>query len=832
MVIDDNRLEPTELFAFSVTSVDPGTEVLFPRTARIDILDNENPADAPLEPPLISAYDVVEQTVASGLNGPISFEFAPFDSSLLFIAEKGGRIRVFDTDTDSYLSDFVDLSAKVNDFQDRGLLDIAFHPDFANQPYVYAFYVVDAPVHPDDVAEHPLQGGSLPDQIGNRFSYVVRFTADPATGFTTVLPGSEVVIAGGGGQYTRDISGYGEVDSNETLSQPESGYDPVTDTYRQDYIKIDFVTHAGGSLAFGPDGALYISVGDGTSYNTVDARSISVQRIDSLSGKILRVDPLTGQGLADNPFVTEGLSLNSNQAKVYQLGLRNPFSMGFDSNGRLLITNTGWNSWEEIESGPPGANFGWPYFEGGDAGISLRTPGYEDLPTAAAFYEAVAAGTITIAPAFRGFSHVGSDPGFQVQAITGGDAVYNGTVYPSELQGSYVFTDIVQGEVYIIDVNDRRAVSFLYQTNGTPVHWSVGPDGYLYFASLYTGEIGRLLIDRKPGETLVALGDATLDAGTGDYILASSANQTGLVTTIGRIDVRKSFAVTLDLNLGTSDSGGEGVSVVLHNDPAGLSAAGGDRGAMGVAGILNGLGFEIDTNPSPLIENIAGESDVVNDHAGFFDTDSLFLSRKALLSDIEDGQWHRLSIGWDAQSQTMTAFLDGQIVGTLQGDIAEQFLGGSDFARLAFGGASGDLANQHSVRVVDVQATFEFQASSRPVAINDAVRLTPGSISTSIDVLANDFDPDADALQIVSVSAPLHGTATIDDNGTPTDYSDDTITYQPIQGYTGPDRFTYTVSDGAHSSTAEVGVLVALPTPYDFALLGAGNYDAVAGQYD
>ena len=101
--------------------------------------------------------------------------------------------------------------------------------------------------------------------------------------------------------------------------------------------------------------------------------------------------------------------------------------MGFDQDGQLIITNTGWNSWEEIESGPPGANFGWPYYEGGDNGVLLRAPGYQTLPSAPAFYAAVDSGAITITPAFRAMAHASSEPGFQNQAITGGDVIYTGT---------------------------------------------------------------------------------------------------------------------------------------------------------------------------------------------------------------------------------------------------------------------------------------------------------------------------------------------------------------------------------------------------------------------
>ena len=100
--------------------------------------------------------------------------------------------------------------------------------------------------------------------------------------------------------------------------------------------------------------------------------------------------------------------------------------MGFTQDGHLFISNTGWNSWEEIESGNAGANFGWPYFEGGDNGVLLRAPGYQDDPSVAAaftarnlltptaFYTAVTNGSETVTSAYRAFAHDASAPGFQI----------------------------------------------------------------------------------------------------------------------------------------------------------------------------------------------------------------------------------------------------------------------------------------------------------------------------------------------------------------------------------------------------------------------------------
>ena len=504
-ILNDTLSEPTETFVVSIINVDSGSTILFPRTARIDILDDETPVVDPPSPPLTSNYNVTQQVVVSGINQPLAFEFARHDPSLIYVAEKGGVIKVFNVNTGAQQSTFIDISSKVNDIQDRGLMDIVLHPNFGQpvqpgQPehnYVYAFYVVDPP----DTVGNP-SANALPDGGGNRFAYLVRFTANAATNYTTAVPGSEVILLGGAGRTLQDISGAGAVDSTSAISQPESGFNAQTRVYVDNYIKVDSRSHAGGSLAFGPDGALYVSIGDGTSFDTMDPRTVSVQNINSLSGKILRIDPITGLGLPDNPFVEPGDDLSANHSKVYQLGLRNPFSIGFAQDGRLFIANTGWFSWEEIESGHAGANFGWPYYEGGDNGVLQPAPGYQNLPSdaarglpsAAGFYAAVANGTITITPAYRAFAHSESEPGFQLGAIVGVDVAYSGERYPAEFQNDVFFTDVNDGEVFVVDVNNRSDVKFLYSTQAAPVAFRQGPDGYVYVANLGGSTITRLLI--------------------------------------------------------------------------------------------------------------------------------------------------------------------------------------------------------------------------------------------------------------------------------------------------------------------------------------------------
>ncbi|MGI9479364.1 MAG: PQQ-dependent sugar dehydrogenase [Hyphomicrobiaceae bacterium] len=508
---DDSSSEATETFVISVINVNgPDATLGAPRTVRVDILDDENPVVDQPQPPLRSDFNVSLDAVVSGLAEPIAFEFLATNPNKLLIAEKRGTIQVYDlsavADGDAPVLErtMLDIQSIVNSRQDRGLLDIAVHPDLANNPYLYAFYVVDP-------------AGVEADGGGNRFSHLVRYTLDAATGYTSIVAGSSTVLLGGGAQTIDDISGRGAIDG--TLPVHENvvatdidvardangialeGYDVGNPTFKTDVLKVDSRSHAGGALAFGPDGALYVSTGDGTSFNFADPRSYYVQDVDSLVGKILRIDPITGAGLADNPFVQTGDDLSSNSSKVYQLGLRNPFSIGFDEDGRLIITDTGWNTWEEINTGGPGANFGWPYYEGGDNGQILLNSQYVNRPE-------VQNGTFTvtpnseITPAFRAFAHDSNVAGFQVQGITGGDAIYTGDVYPQDLFGSYFFADVSQGEIFAVNVEDRRDLEFLIKREGSlaPVHFSQGPDGYVYYADIAFGNIGRLSI--VPGDQL------------------------------------------------------------------------------------------------------------------------------------------------------------------------------------------------------------------------------------------------------------------------------------------------------------------------------------------
>jgi VCBS repeat-containing protein len=754
-IINDALSEATETFNVSIVDVLDAT-LLFPRTARVDILDDENPVLPPTEPPLISNFSATQQAViTTNLNQPMTFEWSPTSPNLMYIGEKVGTIKVFDTTTGALVSTFIDIRDQVNAVADRGLIDIALDPAFPTRPYIYAFYVVDPP------ESASLTGFAGRDGEGNRYAHVVRFEADPATNFTTLLPGSTpIILVGSAGDTINDISGLGAISSNSNFTIPSSEVDPVTGQFIQNYIKVDSTTHVGGSLEFGPDGALYVSIGDGASFDAVDPRAISVQDVNSLSGKILRINPDTGQGLADNPFVQPGQSLDLNASKVYQMGLRNPYALTFAPDGDLLISETGWYTWEEINSGTAGANFGWPYFEGGAGGVSVQAPGYNELPSAGVFYAAVQSGQISLAAPFVGLSHATGDPGFQFNAIIGADSVYTGNVYPTELQNSYFFTNIVAGTIFAVDVNDERNIQYLMtsQFGFGPVHFAQGPDGYMYYADLLTNQIGRFLI--QPKLTNVATnGSAFFDPGTLTYTLTPDLqNQAGSVMSTRRIDLASDFDITFDVNVGIKELGSDGIAFVLHNDTRGSAAVGGAGGDFGVKGIADGLAIEFDT-----YNNFVG-NELDDDHTNFFDTDTGATGATAAVSlgNIEDGTWHQVNVQWDVSTQTLTYGFDGVVRGTLTGDLALQYFGGSDFVYYGFGGGTGGSTNLQQIKDLTVNAVFEDGPPDQPPVVANPISDAAANAGAlfNFTVPANTFS-DPDPGDTLTLSARISGGTTL-----------------------------------------------------------------------
>ena len=480
-ITNDTIVENDE--TFTVTLSNPtGATLGTQATTTVTILDNDNP----------DLSSLVRETAVTGLNQPTAIEWTP-DGRYMLVAQKGGVVRVVDNGT-LRSTPLIDLSSEVNEFGDRGLLGIAVNPNFATNPYVYLLYTYDPPETAGQT------GSAAPDQAGNRPSRLVRVTVDPTTMIAD--PASELVLVGKNSIWA--YTSRPDVNSNGDISIPPSGIvngttitapasqieigtqdndpnDPgVQNQNIRDYLATDGNSHSIGAVHFGPDGYLYLTVGDGTSYNFADPRAVRVQDIHNLSGKLLRIDPTTGAGVPGNPFY-QASDPNSNQSKVFDYGVRNSYRFSFDPVTNLpVLGDVGWSSWEEINTGPAGSNFGWPYLEGPGP-----TGSYKDLPQAMAFYNNGNRNNATDPPAvFPILSRSHGSPD-NASVVTVGD-FYN--------QNTIIFDDVLNGTVYAATLNASRQVTNVQVVDSGItgiVDLQKGPDGAFYGANVFDGTIRR-----------------------------------------------------------------------------------------------------------------------------------------------------------------------------------------------------------------------------------------------------------------------------------------------------------------------------------------------------
>jgi glucose/arabinose dehydrogenase len=213
-----------------------------------------------------------------------------------------------------------------------------------------------------------------------------------------------------------------------------------------DLEDLDSTSHNGGAIHFGRDGLLYVAVGE----NTI---SSNAQSLTNRLGKILRIHP-DGSIPASNPFFD--VASGDNRA-IWALGLRNPFTFAVENGtGRIFINDVGDNSWEEINDGIAGANYGWPACEG------------DCLPS----------NPIVRDPIFQ-YGHGGSPT--TGGAITGG-AFYTPVVaqFPATYRGRYFFADTSSGWIRQFDPTTRIVMGFATNISG-PVDLKVSADGLLYY---------------------------------------------------------------------------------------------------------------------------------------------------------------------------------------------------------------------------------------------------------------------------------------------------------------------------------------------------------------
>jgi glucose/arabinose dehydrogenase len=314
-------------------------------------------------PPLEVEFDVV----AGGLTAPVMATHAGDGSGRLFVVEQTGQIRIVDG-SGLLSTPFLDLSSvmiAINaGYDERGLLGLAFHPDYENNGRFFVHY--SAP----------------PSGSENNLTTLAEYS---------VSGGNTNLADAGSGQILLQVP------------QPESN-------------------HAGGSLAFGPDGYLYLGIGDGGGANDAHGTIGNGQDTSNLLGSIIRIDIDSASPYAvpaDNPFVGNGAFL----PEIYAYGFRNPYRFSFDSGGsnELIVADVGQKLWEEIDIVRKGNNHGWRIMEGSHA---------FDLPLA---------GTLGIDPGGLNYPIHEYKHGTLGISVIGG-FMYRGSAYP-ELVGKYVFGD-------------------------------------------------------------------------------------------------------------------------------------------------------------------------------------------------------------------------------------------------------------------------------------------------------------------------------------------------------------------------------------------------------
>ena len=471
-----------------------------------EVLGRATRSAAPTSPAVAAAVPsgFSDTAVWSGLTLPTAIAFAP--GGKVFIGEKGGIVKAFDSPADPTPTQVVDLHPQVQDFWDRGLLGLAVDPGFgtAGHNFIYVLYTHDH----NPVGNPASWGDGCPTPPGPTTDgctvtgNLSRIQVDPATGAAI---GAEQPL--------------------------------ITDQWCQ-----QFPSHSIGHLAFGPDGNLYVTGGDGASFNNTDwgqfgggansptpanpcgdppspvgtaltppgaeggaLRSQSPRRVAGhpylLDGDVLRVDPATGNGVPGNPLYNSQ-NPSSNASRIIGYGLRNPFRFTFrPGTSELWVGDVGWNTWEEVNrmttpTPSTAVNFGWPCYEGAGG-----QPSYDgaNLNICENLYTAGSA-TGPYYTYQHGVSVVGGDGcalnnGSVISAIS----FYPGGAYPGSYNGALFFGDhsrnciwaMLPGGNGLPSASNLRA--FVVDPNSHPVDLEADPaSGDLFYANFDGGQIRRI----------------------------------------------------------------------------------------------------------------------------------------------------------------------------------------------------------------------------------------------------------------------------------------------------------------------------------------------------
>ena len=399
------------------------------------------------------------ELVAGGFTQPVALVQHPSDAAVQLVVQQDGLIRVLRSGV-VQASDFLDLRGVVRNSGEQGLLGLALAPDYATSGRAFVNFT-----------------NTAGDTVIARFN---RLSADPLQ------------------------------------ADPESRFD-LRWPDGQRIIDQPFANHNGGNLVFGPDGYLYVGMGDGGSGNDPGHRA---QNPQTLLGKMLRLDVAVPDSDPEgynvpptNPLVGRADVLG----EIWSFGLRNPWRYSFDNpllggTGALVLGDVGQNAWEEIDyepAGRGGRNYGWRNREGAHNNVTSLPPFSTPL----------------IDPIFEYPSSVG-------QAITGG-YVYRGSVLGASFRGRYFFADFASSRVWSIGltVNASTGEAFasglvehtseLGTAGQNPSSFGVDAAGELYIVN-YTGTIHRLAAD-APGNPGSGSGSGGARTPSSDAVIVGRA---------------------------------------------------------------------------------------------------------------------------------------------------------------------------------------------------------------------------------------------------------------------------------------------------------------------
>lgn len=444
-------------------------------------------APAAAEPALPAGFQ--DEVAIPKIEQPTNIEFAP--DGRVFVAQKPGKIFVFDSVEDTTPETFADLRTFVYDRGDRGLLGLALDPEFdAGRPYVYALYTYDHILGDPDPAPKwgtaDTTGDPCPDTNG---------------GDACLVSGRLVRLTAEGNHAAPSAAAPTQLQLLEGWCQ-------------------QFSSHSVGDLRFGPEGALYVSGGDGASFSSADygqfgnpvanpcgdppggkgvalspptaeGGALRSQNLKLLNGKILRIDPDTGAALPSNPLAS---SPDLSTRRIVASGFRNPFRFELHpETGEIYVANVGSSELEEIDrfQAPPTGlfNSGWPCYEGLVKHFQYRNLG---LNVCENLYNTAGS---TTAPFFY-YSHgqlvVPDDEcPHEFGSALGGVEFYEGGEFPAAYEGAFFFADAVRGCVWVMFPGEdggpdpSTTTRFLREDRIYPaIDIEEGPDGLLYYTDL------------------------------------------------------------------------------------------------------------------------------------------------------------------------------------------------------------------------------------------------------------------------------------------------------------------------------------------------------------